>query len=385
MKLATRFSAFFLAALAVVLVGFSLTLYLLASRYLHRQLDERLNAALDTLEGSIDVETGGLEWEPQDRRIVLGMESDVDDVRWVVMTLSGAVIDRSANGPPDELSAWRPADWPLEPPDGTALGDIPGWRIGGRRLLLEELLRLGRGHAEDDGVENDVEYPALIILAALDPEPVAADLRQLALSVVGISAVLWIICAALGSWLGRRALAPVSRMAATVREMSAGEPRERIPSPGTHDELEELSAAFNGLLGRLHSAIERERRFAGDASHQLRTPLTGLLALVDVLRRRPRTIDEHVTGLDQVHNEAVRMRQIVESLMFLARSEADALPLEMETVELAGWLQEHFERWRKHDRAVDLQLKILDAPLVVKTHPALLAELVDNLLDNACK
>src|SRR5690606_14986295 len=97
MKLATRFSAFFLAALAAVLAGFSLTLFVLASRHLHSQLDERLNAALDTLEGSIDVELGGLEWEPQERRILLGTESDPDDVRWVVLTLEGAVIDRSAN------------------------------------------------------------------------------------------------------------------------------------------------------------------------------------------------------------------------------------------------------------------------------------------------
>lgn len=385
MKLATRFSAFFLAALAVVLVGFSLTLYFLASGYLYRQLDERLNAALDTLEGSIDVEPGGLEWEPQERRILLGTENDVESVRWVVMTLNGTVIDRSANRPPQEFASWRPAEWPSNPPDGTALGDVQGWRMGGRRLLLNDLLQLGRGHAEDDGPENDIEYPALLLLAGLAPEPIAADLRHLAMALTGISLVLWIICAALGSWLGRKALAPVSRMAAVVRDLSAAEPQGRIPSPATHDELEQLSGAFNDLLGRLHSAIERERRFAGYASHQLRTPITGLMSLVDVLRRRPRTPDEYVEGLGQVHDEAVRMRQVVESLMFLARSEADALPLELESIDLGDWLRTQIERWSGHERAADLQLAISDEPLVIKTHPALLTELLDNLLDNASK
>jgi signal transduction histidine kinase len=384
MKLAARFSAFFLAALAIVLVGFSLTLYFLASGYLYRQLDERLNAALDTLEGSIDVEPGGLEWEPQERRILLGTESDMESVRWVVLTLNGTVIDRSVNRPSQEFAAWRPSQWPVDPPDGTELGDTPGWRMGGRRLLLEDLLQLGRGHAEDDGPENDIEYPALIILAGLAPEPIAAELRHLALALAGISLVLWLICAALGSWLGRRALAPVSRMAAVVREMSAAE-RERIPSPGTHDELEQLSGAFNELLGRLHAAIERERRFAGYASHQLRTPIAGLLTLVDVLRRKPRSADDYAEGLGQIHDETLRMRQVVESLMFLARSEADAMPLKFEPLELGGWLRAQLERWAGHARTADLQLETIAEPLMIKTHPALLAELLDNLLDNACK
>jgi signal transduction histidine kinase len=385
MKLSARFSAFFLAALAVVLIGFSLTLYFLASGYLYRQLDERLNAALDTLEGSIDVEPGGLEWEPQERRILLGTESDVESVRWAVLTLNGTVIDRSANRPAKGFAAWRPAQWPVDPPDGTALGDTPDWRMGGRRLLLEDLLQLGRGHEEDDGPENDIEYPALIILAGLSPEPIAANLRHLAFALAGISLVLWLICAALGSWLGRRALAPVSRMAAVVREMTAAQPRERIPSPGTHDELEQLSDAFNELLGRLHAAIERERRFAGYASHQLRTPIAGLLTLVDVLRRRSRTADEYAEGLGQIHDETLRMRQVVESLMFLARSDAEAMPLEFESLELGGWLRAQLERWSGHARATDIQLEVVDEPLLIKTHSALLTELLDNLLDNACK
>ena len=78
MSLATRLSAFFLAALAVVLLGFSATLYGLARGYLYRQLDERLVAALDTLEAAVDVEPDGLEWEPNDRRLTLGLEPDVE-------------------------------------------------------------------------------------------------------------------------------------------------------------------------------------------------------------------------------------------------------------------------------------------------------------------
>ena len=72
MTLAARLSAFFLVALAVVLGGFSAALYLLARAHLHRQADERLAAALETLAAAVEFETDGLEWEPQQRRLSVG-------------------------------------------------------------------------------------------------------------------------------------------------------------------------------------------------------------------------------------------------------------------------------------------------------------------------
>ncbi|HEX5445190.1 MAG TPA: ATP-binding protein [Pirellulales bacterium] len=386
MSLAIRISAFFLAALALLLVGFSVVIYSAASVRMQRRLDERLNAALDALEASIDVERGGLEWEPQDLRILLGTESDVNGVRWLVITPGGALIDRSVNSPsatfPDD---WRPDKWPTDPPDGTEFGGAGDWRMAGRRLLPEQLLRLRREHPEDDGPPDEVVYPELLLMAGLSGAPIEADLRQLAAMLIGTSLALWSLCAGLGYWLSRRALAPVVRMATAVRQMSVAEQAGSIALPNTGDELDDLALAFNGLLSRLHGALERQRRFAGDASHQLRTPLAGLLSLVDVLRRRARTVEEYAGALDQIRQEAVRMRQIVESLMFLAHAEADALPLARETLDLSCWLPEQLKRWESHSRGGDIACEVEEAPLTIAAHPSLLAQLLDNLIDNACK
>lgn len=384
MKLATRFSAFFLTALAAVLVGFSVSLYLLASNYLYGQLDDRVAAGLDVLEGSIDVEPGGLEWEPAERRILIGAEHDAESVRWSVLTLEGKLVDQSANGPPPGFADWRPEGWPTDPPDATVFGDSGVWRMGTRRLLLEDLLRLGRGHPKDDGGENDIEYLGLIVLAGLEREPAVADLRSLATTLAVISLGLWLACAGLGRWLSRNALAPVTQMAEDVRQLRVTD-AELISLPGTGDELDDLAAAFNELVVRLREAIERRERFAGDASHQLRTPITGLLAQLEVLRRRPREASEYAAGLDEIQGEALRMRQIVESLMFLARSDADALPLERENIDLAEWLPKQRERWQSHARAGDLRLELTGGECVVAVHSGLLGELLDNLTDNALK
>jgi hypothetical protein len=109
MSLTTRVSAFFLVALALVLAGFSGTLYVMARTYLVGQLDERLRLALDTMEASVDIEPGGLEWEPADRQMTLGVEPAPGEVRWAVRDVRGALVDHSANpGPGSFPSEWVP-------------------------------------------------------------------------------------------------------------------------------------------------------------------------------------------------------------------------------------------------------------------------------------
>src|SRR5205807_2218912 len=119
---------------------------------------------------------------------------------------------------------------------------------------------------------------------------------------------------------------------------------------------------------------------AGDASHQLRTPLAALLGQVQVALRRDRTPEEYRRVLERVRNEGDRLRQIVESLLLLAQPEG--VRPEPEVLDLGGWLSDHLHRWANHPRAGDLRAEVADGgPLKVRAHPPLLAQLVDNLLE----
>ena len=134
MSLATRLSAFFLVALAVVLAGFSGTLYLLARTYLVRQLDERLQHALDTLEASVDIEPGGLEWEPADRQMTLGVEPGRTRCAGRSATARGAwwtvrpTRVRAASPPTGRR---RPGPRTRRTPRPSARSPAGGWRRGG--------------------------------------------------------------------------------------------------------------------------------------------------------------------------------------------------------------------------------------------------------------
>ena len=159
----------------------------------------------------------------------------------------------------------------------------------------------------------------------------------------------------IGHHFGRRALAPLTLMARSARAMPFDDCR--LPSPGTRDELDEFASSFNGLLDRLHVALERQRQFTGQASHQLRTPLAALIAAIEVARRRPRTVDEHERILDQLHNDAVRLWQVVEALLFLARAEAEAGLPDRECLDLAAWAADHLLAWSGHERGADMRFE----------------------------
>src|SRR5262245_38024348 len=97
MSLSGRLSAFFLAALAAVLLGFSAALFVLAGNYLNRQLAERLETALDTLVAAAEIDARGVEWEPGERRLTLGLDPGIDQVRWMIRDDRGQLVDRSRN------------------------------------------------------------------------------------------------------------------------------------------------------------------------------------------------------------------------------------------------------------------------------------------------
>ncbi|HKI35272.1 MAG TPA: ATP-binding protein [Gemmataceae bacterium] len=357
MSLTTRMSAFLLGVLAVVLAGFSTTLYLLARTYLHRQVEERLTTALDTLVAAAEMEPDGIDWEPNVHHLTLGQDGAADQVRWFVRDGEGRVVDRSAN---------LGADDPLTE-------DSPAWRVLERRL-------------ESGPSAVPPKHGALVLTGGVSLEPVRGTLLRLAATLAGLSVGLWLLAALVGRWVARKALAPVTRMAKAARAMTPDDPRQRLPCPGTHDELDDLQRAFNDLLCRLHEALERQRRFTGDASHQLRTPLTAMLGQVEVALRRGRPPEEYREALARVQAQADHLRQIVEALLFLARADAEARLDGLAVADVAEALPTVAARWSGHPRTADLRTEIIgDGPFLAQVQPLLLGQLFDNLIDNAFK
>jgi heavy metal sensor kinase len=248
------------------------------------------------------------------------------------------------------------------------------WRLAWRRISMPSTT----------SAIHPKRHRAIVLSVSASLEPMGATLRGLALALCGLSGGIWLAAAVAGRWVCRQALAPVTRMATAARGMGAADLDQRLPGPSTPDELGKLHRAFNGLLDRLHEAFERQRRFTGDASHQLRTPLAAMLGQVEVVLRRERPADEYRRVLEQVQDQAAHLRRIVEALLFLARADAEADLARLELVDIAVWLTTYAQRWADHPRAGDLHVECKQ-DTAVRVQPFLLGQLVDNLIDNAFK
>ena len=241
-----------------------------------------------------------------------------------------------------------------------------------------------RGEPNVNGQSSD-RHNALVFGAAVSLEGVRLTLRNLALALAGLSLGIWTLALVFVRRLCRTALRPVTMMAEAARAIGGHGPDERLPAPETGDELQELGRSFNDLLDRLHESFDRQRRFTGDASHQLRTPLTAMQGQVDLALRQERSAEEYRRVLHLVQRKTRHVRQIVESLLFLARADAEAQRPQLEPIELSVWVRDHL-RGSTGRRTSDVRLQASSTgPFWVCAQPVLLGELLDNLVENAAK
>ena len=377
MTLTTRLTVIALAALAVVLAGFSTALYVVASDHLHHRADDRLGAAANVLVAAAEVKPDGVEWEPAERRLGLGPG---DGIVWLVTDPYGRAVDWAA--PPDAADFLAEAATHLQETQRPA--KKVRWQQG-RWLVRQERVEAANPRLPfAPGTGTEQKFPALVVTVGASLEPVRGTLRELAAVLIGVSVGVWVVAAVAGRAVCRWALKPVTRMADAARGMTAADLGLRLPTAPARDELADLGQAFNALLGRVEEAFERQRGFTAEASHQLRTPLTALLGQVEVALRRDRDGTEYRRVLESVHRQSDRLRKVVESLLFLARSDADAGLPDRQAVDLGEWLPEHVRSgWGSHPRTGDIRVDA--APALASVHPVLLGELVDVLVDNATK
>ncbi|MGH3571856.1 MAG: sensor histidine kinase [Pseudonocardiaceae bacterium] len=133
---------------------------------------------------------------------------------------------------------------------------------------------------------------------------------------LAVALPLVLIAAVGGAYLlTAAALHPVERMRARAAAITLTDPDPRLPVPPANDEIARLGATLNALLGRLHTALSRERQFTADASHELRTPLSMLTTELELALRRPREPAELTAALRSALEETDRLSRLAHDLL----------------------------------------------------------------------
>lgn len=130
-----------------------------------------------------------------------------------------------------------------------------------------------------------------------------------------------------------RALRPVEAIRRRASAIGAAQLQARVPVPGGRDAVARLAETMNEMLGRLQAASDRQRRFLGDASHELKSPLTALRAQAEVALAHAESVNLPEV-LHSVQQQVLRMTQLVEDLLFLAHVDERAPKAPATTVDL---------------------------------------------------
>jgi signal transduction histidine kinase len=180
-----------------------------------------------------------------------------------------------------------------------------------------------------------------------------------------------------------RALRPVEAIRQEVEAIGAEDLHRRVPEPDTEDEVGRLARTMNAMLVRLDDATERQRRFVADASHELRSPLTGIRARLEVDLAYPDGADWRSTEQD-VLEDAIRLQHLVDDLLALAASDAVAsevsarVPVDLDEIVLSEARRLRSRTAHRIDTASVSGAQLPGAPDA-------LARAVRNLLDNAAR
>jgi len=202
-----------------------------------------------------------------------------------------------------------------------------------------------------------------------------------------ISPAIFLVAGLAGHLLSRRALNPVAAIARQAQQIHDGNLQTRLPQPETRDELAHLSATLNDMLERIESGVRSVRDFTAYASHELRTPITLIRSEADLALQFGRTKEEYREAIVVMRAEAQRMSSLIDSLLFLARTDAGTEQVQLQSVDARQLCQRACDKWSPLLQRAQIQITqdLPPTPVIVLADPLYLQRMLTIVVENAAK
>jgi heavy metal sensor kinase len=199
--------------------------------------------------------------------------------------------------------------------------------------------------------------------------------------------IVLVIAAFGGHWLSGRALRPVDRIIDEARAIDPANLAARLSVPTSGDELQRLSETLNQMLGRVEQSVQQTRRFTADASHELRAPMTLIYTAAQFALRRQRSPDELKEALQKVLREAKRCTDLINQLLWLARSDGGNSEVELVSTDIAKLIVDvvHEVTVIAADKGLQVSTSLPQIPSRAAIDEVSFRRMLLILLDNAIK
>lgn len=215
----------------------------------------------------------------------------------------------------------------------------------------------------------------------IDAHEVTERVQRFWIGLIAVAAVVLLAVAGMGWGIARSVTKPIRRLQESASRFADGDLRTRTVDSDAPEEVVALAETMNQMAARLEQLINAQRAFVGDASHQLRTPLTALRLRVENLEASLAT----TAGASEIQaaiDEIERLGILVDDLLHLARAEQNP---PREALDVGTIVADRVETWSAlaSEREIDLELVALPGPVGVLAIPGAVEQLLDNTIDNA--
>jgi signal transduction histidine kinase len=217
------------------------------------------------------------------------------------------------------------------------------------------------------------------VIVGAGSESAEHTVATVALLLAIAAAIITVVAAMVNFRLVKRSLRSVEAIRSRVSEISASDLSDRVPVPPQSDEISALAKTMNEMLARVECGHDAQRRFVGDASHELRSPLASIISALEVAQEYPEVLDDELTSGTLIP-EAQRMQALVEDLLLLARADERGLALRDDEIDLDVLAEGEANRLR---RDTDLDIRLHTEAATLTGDLGGMARVLRNLLDNA--
>jgi signal transduction histidine kinase len=207
--------------------------------------------------------------------------------------------------------------------------------------------------------------------------------QQLMISVIGAVFLFGLLSLAIGLWLSRKVLKPVTDLANRLRDFRRVGKAEPLAPHFANDEVGELAHALDEYSARLTAMVEHDREFNSDVSHELRTPLAVIASTTELLQGSPDLTPKLEERLKRIERASRQATELIEALLLLSRAERRG-PTRGETTEVAKVAADVIDSQRPQMRGKPLAIELaVRNPVNVNAPASVLAVALTNLIGNA--
>jgi len=365
MKIRQKLTLQFFLMAGIIMVLFSLTVYVSSARYRRDDFFQRLESRANSTARML------IEMEEIDAELLRKIEEDnpvsLPDEKIIILDNQNNIVYTTDNRNVliyDE-----------------ALLD---------KIRLEEKVRTRSGRYELMGVLFAEEEERFVVLSAARDIFGVDKQKNLRMVLLLLNGLFLLIYYPAGSLLAARAFSPISRVVGKVEEISIASLNLRLDEGNGKDELAHLSHTFNQMLGRLETAFEVQKDFISNASHELRTPLTAITGQLDVLLMKDRSTKEYRDATVAVLEDIKNLNRLIDRLLLMAHASSESAKAGFHKVRIDEILWQSRDELVKHELGYTVNISLDETISDIENMMALgddqlLRSAVTNIMENGCK